>query len=222
MSGLVGSLAGPALFPFALAAAVMAGLVVVEAISLLLGQSLSGMVDGALGHDGGGGGDLVTAADADGAVSPAALMSWINLGRVPFLILLILGLAVFALAGFILQGLAAALLAPLPALAAIGLAGAATLPALRVSTRALARLIPRDESYVVSADDLVGATAEVILGPLDDGLPGQVRAVDRHGNTHFLRARAAPGAPAMATGARVLLVDRSDAVYLAVPATPDL
>ncbi len=220
MSGLVGSLAGPALFPFALAAAVMAGLVVVEAISLLLGQSLSGLVDGALGHDGGG--DLVTAADAEGSLSPAALMSWINLGRVPFLILLILGLAVFALAGFVLQGLAAALLAPLPVLPAIGLAGAATLPALRVSTRALARLIPRDESYVVGADDLVGATAEVILGPLDDGLPGQVRALDRHGNTHFLRTRAAPGAPAMAKGARVLLVDRADAVYLAVPATPDL
>ncbi|WP_432443187.1 hypothetical protein [Methylobacterium aquaticum] len=110
MSGLVGSLAGPALFPFALAAAVMAGLVAVEAISLLLGQSLSGLVDGALGHDGGG--DLVTAADAQGSLSPAALMSWINLGRVPFLILLILGLAVFALAGFVLQGLAAALLAP--------------------------------------------------------------------------------------------------------------
>lgn len=218
MSGLVGSLAGPALFPFALAAAVMAGLVAVEAISLLLGQSLSGLVDGALGHDG----DLVTAADAEGSLSPAALMSWINLGRVPFLILLILGLAVFALAGFVLQGLAAALLAPLPTLPAIGLAGAATLPALRVSTRALARLIPRDESYVVGADDLVGATAEVILGPLDDGLPGQVRALDRYGNTHFLRTRAAPGAPAMAKGARVLLVDRADAVYLAVPATPDL
>ncbi len=134
MSALVGSLAGPALFPFALAAAVMAGLVVVEALSLLLGQSLSGLVDGAMGHEGGGG-DLVTAADAGGPFSPAALMSWINLGRVPFLILLILGLAVFALAGFVLQGLAAALVAPLPTLAAVGLAGAATLPALRVSTR---------------------------------------------------------------------------------------
>ena len=217
----MGALAGPALFPFTLAAAVMAGLVVVEAISLLLGQSLSGMVDGALGHDGGGG-DLVTTADADGAVSPAALMSWINLGRVPFLILLILGLAVFALAGFILQGLAAALLAPLPALPAVGLAAAATLPALRVSTRALARLIPRDESYAVTADDLVGTTAEVTLGPLDQGLPGQVRARDRHDNVHFLRARAAADASPMATGTRVLLVDRVDAVFVAVPAPADL
>ena len=216
------ALVAPALFPFTLAAAVMAGLVVVEALSLFLGQSLSAVVDGALGHETGGGGDLATAADAGGALSPAALMSWINLGRVPFLILLILALAVFALAGFVLQGLAAAFLAPLPAPAAILLAFAATLPALRVSTKAIARLIPRDESYVVTADDLIGATAEVTLGPLDQGLPGQVRAVDRHGNTHFLRTRAAPGAPAMEAGDRVLIVDRADAVYVAVPAAPDL
>lgn len=225
MSAWIGPLVGPALFPFTLAALVMTGLVVVEALSLLVGHSLSGLVDGALGHDvgdTGGGGDLTTAADASGPFSPATLMSWINLGRVPFLILLILGLAVFALAGFVLQGLATALVAPLPAAAAILLAGAAMLPALRVSTQSIARLIPRDESYVVTADDLVGATAEVTLGPLDHGLPGQVRAVDRHGNTHFLRARAAPGAPAMQAGARVLLVDRAEAVYVAVPATPDL
>ncbi|MEH3117612.1 MAG: DUF1449 family protein [Methylorubrum populi] len=149
-------------------------------------------------------------------------MSWINLGRVPFLILLILALAAFALAGFVLQGLASALLAPLPAPVAVPLAGAATLPALRVSTKAIAGLIPRDESYVVTADDLIGATAEVTLGPLDQGLPGQVRALDRHGNAHFLRARAAPGAPPMESGTRVLIVDRADAVYVAVPAAPDL
>lgn len=216
------ALVGPALFPFTLAAVVMTGLVVVEVLSLLVGHSLSGLVDNALGHEAGGGGDLATAADVDGAFSPAALMSWINLGRVPFLILLILALAVFALAGFLVQGLAAALVAPLPALLAVPVAGAATLPALRVSTRAIAGLIPRDETYVVTADDLVGATAEVTLGPLDEGLPGQVRAVDRHGNTHFLRARAAPGALAMAAGTRVLLVDRTEAVFVAVPATPDL
>ncbi|MEE7457014.1 hypothetical protein MPAR168_20370 [Methylorubrum populi] len=215
------ALAGSALFPFTLAAAVMAGLVLVEALSLLLGQSLSGLVDGALGHEAGGG-DLTSAADADGAFSPAALMSWINRGRVPFLILLILALAAFALAGFVVQTLAAAVVAPLPAALAVVLAGAATVPALRLSTRTVARLIPRDESYVVSAEDLIGATAEVTLGPLDQGLPGQVRTVDRHGNTHFLRARAAPGAPAMESGARVLIVDRADAVYVAVPAAPDL
>lgn len=210
------ALVGPALFPFTLAAVVMAGLVLVEALSLVAGQSASGALDGAIGHD-----DLMAGEAAEG-LSPAALLSWINLGRVPFLILLILGLATFSLAGLILQGLAAALVAPLPALAAVPLAAAATLPALRFTTRTVARLIPRDESYAVTADDLIGATAEVTLGPLDQGLPGQVQARDRHGNVHFLRARAAPEAAPMATGVRVLLVDRVDAVYVAVPAPADL
>ncbi|SFL50558.1 OB-fold-containig protein [Methylorubrum salsuginis] len=209
------ALVGPALFPFTLAALVMTGLVLVEALSVLIGQSASGLLDGAIGHDG------LDSANAEG-LSPAALLSWINLGRVPFLILVILGLAAFALAGLILQGLAAALLAPLPALVAVPLAAGATLPALRVTTRAVARFIPRDESYAVTADDLVGTTAEVTLGPLDQGLPGQVRARDRHGNVHFLRARAAADASPMATGTRVLLVDRVEAVFVAVPAPADL
>lgn len=219
------ALAGPALFPFSLAAAVMTGLVLVEVLSLLVGHSASALVDGAFGQDAGLGTGLDGAAvpaDAHGPLSPAALLSWLNVGRVPFLILLILGLAAFALAGFALQGLAAALVAPLPAPLAVPAAGAAALPVLRVSTRVLARLIPRDESYAVSAADLVGATAEVTLGPLDQGLPGQVRALDRHGNPHLLRARAAPDALPMPAGARVLLVDRSDGVFVAIPAAPDL
>lgn len=210
------ALVGPALFPFSLAAAVMGGLVLVEALSLLAGQSASALLDGALGHDG------IDAVEPPDGLSPAALLSWINLGRVPFLVLLILGLALFALAGFVLQGLATALIAPLPAPAAVPLAALASLPALRLMSGAVARLIPRDESYAVTTDELVGATAEVTLGPLDQGLPGQVRVRDRHGNLHSLRARAAADAPPMATGTRVLLVDQMEAVYVAIPAPADL
>lgn len=213
----------PHVFPFTLAALVMVGLVLVEGASLLIGHSLSGLVDGLLGHDGGfGHAGLETSADASNAFSPASWLSWLNVGRVPFLVLLIVALAVFAIAGFVLQAAAGALVAPLPAWVAGIVAVALTVPALRSSSRVLARVIPKDESYVITADDLIGTTAEVTLGPLDAGLPGQVRAVDRHGNTHFLRARAAPDAPSMARGDRVLLVDRADAVFLAVPAGPEL
>ena len=218
------ALAAPALFPFTLAALVMAGLVLVEGVSLVIGHSFSGLVDGLLGHESGGFGHhgLETSADAGSALSPAAWMSWLNVGRVPFLILLIVGLAAFALLGFVVQGVAGAVVAPLPASLAAVIAFALTIPVLRGSSRTIAKVIPKDETYAITADDLIGATAEVTLGPLDAGLPGQVRALDRHGNAHFLRARAAPDAPAMAQGARVLLVDRADAVFLAVPAGPEL
>lgn len=215
------ALTAPAFFPFTLAALVMGGLVLVEGLSLAVGHSASAALDGWLDHDGGDHG-LHAPADAGSAWSPAGWMSWINVGRVPFLILLIVALAAFAFAGFAIQTVAGAVMTPLPAALAALAAFGLTLPALRTSSRTLARVIPKDETYVVSDDDLVGATGEVTLGPLDDGLPGQVRVVDRHGNTHFLRTRAADGAPAMKTGERVLLVDRADAVFVAVPAGPDL
>lgn len=218
------ALTAPALFPFTLAALVMAGLVLVEGLSLVIGHSLSGIVDGLLGHDADGFGHpgLHTGADSASALSPAAWMSWLNVGRVPFLILLIVALAAFALIGFVIQSVAGAILAPLPAVVAALAAFGITIPVLRGSSRVIAKVIPKDESYVITADDLIGSTAEVTLGPLDGGLPGQVRAVDRHGNAHFLRARAAPDAPAMRQGERVLLVDRNDAVFIAVPAGPEL
>jgi hypothetical protein len=219
----VTSFAAPSVYPFTLAAFVMVGLVLVEGVSLLIGHSLSGLVDGLLDHEGGFVHDgLETDADASNAFSPTSWLSWLNVGRVPFLILLIVALAIFALAGFALQGVAGTLIGPLPAWMAGIIAAALTVPALRSSSRVLARAIPRDETYVITADDLIGTTAEVTLGPLDAGLPGQVRALDRYGNAHFLRARAAPDAPAMAQGERVLLVDRADAVFLAVPAGPEL
>lgn len=212
--------ASPALFPFTLAALVMGGLVLVEILSLIVGHSASALVDSLLDHDVAPGFHAEAGADSD--FSPSGVMSWINVGRVPFLILLILALAGFAVLGFVIQAIAGAIVAPLPSLlAGIG-AALLTVPFLRVSSRALAQVIPKDESYVITADDLLGTTAEVTLGPLDAGLPGQVRALDRHGNAHFVRARAAEGATAMKQGERVLLVDRTDAVFTAVPAPPDL
>ena len=220
MTGFFAATTEPALLPFTLAALIMTGLVVVEALSLVIGNSLSGLVDAFIGHESLHG--LSTEADAGSSLSPATWMSWINVGRVPFLILLIVALAVFSFTGYLIQGVSGAVLATLPApLAALG-ALSLTLPAVRASSRTIARLIPKDETYVVSDEDLVGATAEVTLGPLDAGLPGQVRVLDRFGNTHFLRARAAMDAPSMKTGERVLLVDRADAVFIAVPAGPDL
>jgi membrane protein implicated in regulation of membrane protease activity len=197
----------PEVRPFAIAALMLAGLTAIEMLTLLSGFSLSHFVEKSLGdHHAEDGGSL----------------SWLNVGGVPLLILLMLVLAFFAATGFIVQMIAGGLFAPLPALVASGIAVVATVPAVRVSTRAIARLVPRDETYAVELGDLVGLTAEVTVGPVDSGLPGRVRVKDRHGNWHVLRARAAPGAPAMPVGTVVLLVDRKAGTFLAIPAPSEL
>jgi uncharacterized protein (DUF58 family) len=150
------------------------------------------------------------------------LLGWVNAGRVPALILLIAWLAAFAAAGFVIQTVAIGLWGALPALAASLPAFMLALPATRFVTRAVSAIIPREETYAVSDDDLVGRVAEVTLGPLDQGPAGRVKVRDAHGNWHFLMAKAAEGQEPLPVGAQALLVDRKGSTFLVIPAPQEL
>ena len=194
--------------PFAIAAMILVGLTAIEILSMLLGFSLSEMI-GKPHFDG-----------HDGVV--AGLLSWINLGGVPLLILIMLLLGIFAITGFAIQTVADLVWTPLPAIVAVLPATFLTVPLVRGLTRTIARLIPRDETYAVDAGDFVGSTAQVTIGPLDQGLPGRVSVKDVYGNWHQLRASAAKGEGPLGVGTKVLLVDRKADIFIAVPAPSDL
>lgn len=206
------ALVQPGTEPFWLALMVVAGLGVVEVLSLLLGASVSGLLDDGLGFHGPG--------HADASVL-GGWMSWLNAGGVPVLVLVVVFFSVFAAIGFALQSVASNILAPLPLIMAVPASIALALPVTRWSSRGLARIIPRDESSVVSQSDLIGLLGTVTLGPLDQGHPGNVRVRDSHGNIHLLRAMAAPG-HVIETGALVVIVDGTDGLFQAIPAPPEL
>jgi membrane protein implicated in regulation of membrane protease activity len=204
----------PEVRPFAIALVVLLGLLVIEVVSLLAGLSAGSILDKAIDLD----------ADADGEASGwlSGALGWLNAGRVPVLVLLMLLLAGFAATGYLVQGIAGSLAAPLPVVIAAGVAIVAALPVARQGSRLVARLVPQDETYAVENADLVGRVAEVTLGPLDEGRPGRIKVLDAHGNWHFLPARAAPGTGPFATGAPVLLVDRDAASFLVIAPGADL
>lgn len=202
----------PGTEPFWLALMVVAGLGIVEVLSLLLGASISGLLDDGFGFHGPG--------HADAGVL-GGWMSWLNAGGVPMLVLVVAFFSIFAASGFVLQSVASNILAPLPLLMAVPTAIALALPVTRWSSRGLARIIPRDESNVVSQAELIGLLGTVTLGPLDQGNPGNVRVRDRHGNIHLLRATAAPG-HLIETGALVVIADGADGLFQAIPAPPEL
>lgn len=149
-------------------------------------------------------------------------MSWLNVGGVPLLVLLMLSLGLFSMTGFIIQAVGVALWAPLPAMVATVPALVLSLPAVRVCSRWVAMIVPRDESYAVDLAEFLGRSGEVTVGPLDQGLPGRVRLKDRHGNWHVLRARAARNEAPIAIGAEVLIVDRVSDIFIAISAPSDL
>jgi len=210
-------LTAPGFYPFTIAALLLVGLVAVEILAMVAGMSFSTILGyGVPHHDG------LPHHESYGETGPLdAWMSWLNKGGVPLLILIMIWLAAFAIAGFAIQGVAKAVVAPLPTLIASAGAFAAALPATRVLSRWTAKIFPGDETAAVSQADLIGLTGTVTLGPLDQGKPGRVRVKDRHGNIHALRAKAAAD-HVIPQGAIVLLVDGAGGLFEAVPAPKDL
>jgi len=196
--------------PFAVAATIMVTLGGIELLTTMVGFSISELI----------GKDFAVEAESHSALS--GLLLWINAGRLPLLILIILVLGVFSIGGFLLQGLAHTLGTAIPVPIAAVAAAAASLPVIRTASRGLARIIPRDESYAVSEADFVGKVATVSVGPLDQGLPGRVRLKDVFGNWHTVSARASRESEALPVGASVLLVDRDAKGFIAIAAPADL
>jgi hypothetical protein len=210
MSAVTDILLAPDVRPFAISAAIMVALGGIELLTMIVGFSISELI----------GKDFALETESHSAIG--GLFLWVNAGRLPLLILLILALGVFAMAGFLLQAVAHSLGTAVPVTLAALAAAAVSLPAIRVTSRGIARIIPRDETYVVDNDDFVGHVAEVSVGPLDQGLPGRVRLKDVFGNWHSLVARASPESTPLPVGASVLLVDRDARSFIAISAPADL
>ncbi len=210
MSAVTDILLAPDVRPFAISAAIMVTLGGIELLTMIVGFSISELI----------GKDFALETESHSAIG--GLFLWVNAGRLPLLILMILALGVFAIAGFLLQAVAHSLGTAVPVTLAALAAAAISLPAIRVTSRGIAHIIPRDETYAVDEADFIGHVAEVSIGPLDQGLPGRVRLKDVFGNWHSVVARASPDSTPLPVGASVLLVDRDARSFIAISAPADL
>jgi membrane protein implicated in regulation of membrane protease activity len=210
-------LISPAFQPFTIAALVVLGLLAVEIVTALFGVAISSLLDSSLGIEAGSG--AAQPGGVHGVDGPfATAFDWLNAGRVPVLVLIIAAIACFAVTGMAVQIVAMNLLAPLPVFAAIAVAVFAAVPGTRWISRVLAWMIPRDETYVLGSQDLIGRVGTVTLGPVVEGSAARAKIQDRFGNWHFPRIR--PGAPGLSIpqGAGVLIVDKVGDEYAVIAA----
>lgn len=218
--------------PFLIAAVVMLSITALQIASLVLGLGLAEMLDGMMPEldadldvdldvdvDADVDLDLDADVDADSEVEVDSgswlerAFGWLNLGRVPVIILLILFLTTFAVAGYVLQAFSAGLIGFLPAFVAGPVALVVALPATRNASRVIGRLLPKEETYAVSQGDFVGRTGKVTLGPVDRDNAGKAKLTDDFGNAHFVRVRAAQAPARFEVGDEVLLVERDGSLF---------
>jgi hypothetical protein len=183
----------PGMWPFALAAGLMLALAVAEALSMLVGASLTHWLGGFVHFGGDGASDSV--------------LGWLHVGKVPLLVLLVAFLTVFAVTGYAVQFASAGLIGhTLPVLLAALPAFAASIAGVRLFGAGLGKLIPQDETSAAPDASLVGRAATVVIGAATRGKPTQARTRDQFGNMQYVMIEPEEADQKLEAGSSVLLV----------------
>jgi hypothetical protein len=201
--------------PFTIALLTMMGIALLEGITTLLGFGLSSLLGHFLP-------DLDAQPDLD-ADHPEAdtslghLLGWINVGRVPLMVLLVIFLTVFALLGYTLQAISLGIAGQmLPALLVALLSLLLSLPFVRLFGKFLGKLMPNDETEAISEETFIGRVATITLGTATKGRPARAKFQDNYGTTHLVMVEPESTEEVFNQGDKVILLERLGGKFLAV------
>ncbi len=229
---MIDLLTAPGSAPFTVALLVVFALLIFELVSLFSGLGVNEVVDNLVTSNI----DMPDIADGtpslteglEGASAPdggsllGKLLAWLYVGRVPVLIVFVVFLGLFGMAGLALQSTAGSLFgSPLPSLLAMPAAFIAVLPGVRWSCAGLARILPRDESNAVSTGTFIGKTAVIVGSSATASMAAQARLRDRHGTTHYLMVQPDVDSEELKPGELVLIVRKLDNGRFAAIANPN-
>ncbi|WP_299472117.1 YqiJ family protein [uncultured Roseibium sp.] len=236
-------LAGPNT-PFAVALGLMIAIALAEGVGTLMGLGLSSMIDSLLPEvdlpdvdlpdmdapdfdaeitGGALPGDLETVAAGTEVTGPAGqgifsqILGWLCFGRVPALIILVIFLTGFGLAGYVLQSLVQSVTGfLLPGILASAGAFAGALPFTRVTALGLSKVMPKDESDAVSRQTFVGKPAVIVQGNAKAGLPAQARLKDASGQSHYLLVEPDVDGEELEQGTDIIIVRQKGPHFTAI------
>ncbi len=190
--------------PFSVALAVVALLALLQVIGL--GDMLGADTDV----------DVDVDVDGDMAVD-AGLLSLLGIGRVPFMMWLMILLSLFGVIGLAGQHFLEALTgAPWsPWLVSAGSAFV-SLPATGAISRPLGRMLPKDETTAINVSALVGREAEVVIGTASAGNPARAKVTDHFGQTHYVMLEPDNADQRFVQSEKVLIVRREGELFKAI------
>lgn len=238
---VVALLADPQLEVYLVAAGVTFGIVGLEIISTIAGLPASSGVEHVLtgltgGHAGLNIGHVNSAGHAlagshlnghtgdvgsQGSLSRA--LGWLNTGRVPALILLMLFLGLFAIGGIAAAALLHMAGLPETMFVSLPVALATSISTTHGLSRVFARYMPHDETEAISLDDMTGLVGIVCQGPVAPGHFAKARFKDRFGTTHWLHVKALEPEEIIEVDAAVLIVKvTADKTMLVTRADPSI
>jgi hypothetical protein len=197
--------------PFMVSLTIMIMIACLEGVSTMIGMGLSSMIEAFmpeidLDHP-----DISTT----GILTKA--FGWVRIGQVPFLIILIVFLTVFGLAGLLIQSVSMKLTGHLlPGMIASGITLPLTLPLVRAITGVIGKIMPKDETEAVTEKSFIGRVAVITLGKASKNNPAQAKLRDKFGTTHYVMVEPDLEDEAFQQGDQVLIVSQTSSGYKAI------
>lgn len=209
--------------PFAIALGIMLVLAALEVLGLVLGAGLSDAIDSVLP-------DLDFDADldldidaADAVEGPGFLLnalSWLCIGKVPALMLLVFFLTAFGLTGLFLQitvhGISGSYL---PGFLASIPAFICAIPLTRVFGLSFAKVMPKEETEAVSSKTFVGRIATITKGAARRNLPAEAKLHDEFGQAHYILVEPDLEDDVFTAGTEVVVVRQIGSFYRVIKNT---
>lgn len=155
--------------------------------------------------------------NGEGPSFASNFFGWLQLGKVPFLILLSAFLGTFGLFGAIGQWIVTGFLgAPITPLIAGPLALLAALPATRIIGRVLSKIMPKEESNSILLEDLTGGVATITIGVASAEMAAEAKIVDVHGTIHYVRVKPLDASKKFQQGTEVRLMEKKGDTFKVV------
>ena len=135
-------------------------------------------------------------------------MRLMGVGRAPLMMVLEVFFLAWGFSGYLAVKSLGESAEPSPSrvLTAAGIALVGGLVGARIAAEILGRILPDEESFAVSRDELYGLTGRVTFAVSES--EGRVRIYDQHGTLHDEPCRVPAGHPAIAKRSTVLVMDR--------------
>ena len=195
----------PENIPFLIAIGVTLAISILEMLAFFVGFTISSTID-----------VLIPDFEIDiDASFTNKVFGWLQVGRVPSIMLLILYLSLFGMIGLGVQLLSHTFYETFPWYVATMITFPTALVPYKYIGGKIAALIPDDESDAISEEELTGV-AELILGRAAFNFPGEAKLVDKNGKTHYIMIEPERGADAFHKGDKVIIHRRDGRVYRGV------
>lgn len=182
-------------WPFLLATFALLIIAVIEIVALYIGGPISGVIDHYLPYP----------SRAQSVFERA--IGWLHVGRLPFLVVLVLLTSCFAITGFVLNAPAHRYLGGrLSAAIAAPTAFAIALPVVHVFGSFIARIVPRVRIGAVAYETLIGKEAVITAGTAHKGYPAQARVVAEYGQHLYVQVEPETDNLSFGQGSKLRLV----------------